>query len=61
MSAVTLNSHDLLGKYSIIKNHLSVLLSESKLAGRDLEYVQRCYDTTEELIQMVKDNTSPSV
>ena len=58
MAAVTLDSHDVLGKLSIIKNYLSVIrASVSSGEQVSLEYLDRVIVTNEELITTVKEKS----
>lgn len=57
MSAVSVDSHDVLGKLSIIKNYLSVIREENTLSEKDKQYLSRAYDATEQLISLVKEKT----
>ncbi|OGK53908.1 hypothetical protein A3B56_02095 [Candidatus Roizmanbacteria bacterium RIFCSPLOWO2_01_FULL_45_11] len=58
MAAVTLDSHDVLGKLSIIKNYLSVIrASVSSGEQASLEYLDRVIVTNEELITTVKEKS----
>ena len=58
MAAVTLDSHDVLGKLSIIKNYLAVIRSSAVSEEQiSLEYLDRVIATNEDLIQTVKERT----
>lgn len=52
---IQLNSHDALGKLSIVKNYLSVLQSDTTLTEAQKKYIGPAYQATEELITMIKD------
>lgn len=55
MAAVTVDSHDILGKLSIIKNYLAVIrASVASGEGASLEYLDRVIETNEEIIQDIK-------
>lgn len=55
MAAVTVDSHDILGKLSIIKNYLAVTrASVASGEGASLEYLDRVIETNEEIIQDIK-------
>lgn len=58
MSAVTLDSHDVLGKLSVVKNYLSVLLENTSLPDKDREYITRSFEANESLIALVKEKTA---
>jgi len=56
MSSITLDSHDLLGKLSIVKNYLSVVSGDT-LTVEQKKYIQQAAVTTEALIALVKEKT----
>jgi len=55
---ISVDSHDVLGKLSIIKNYLSVLLENSNLTEKEKEYIQHSFEANESLIQTIKEKTS---
>lgn len=59
MSIILISRHDYLGKLAIIKNYLSVVLSDNRLPSDIKEKVKTAYDTNDNLIQSIKD--SPAV
>ncbi|MBI4137616.1 hypothetical protein HY469_06150 [Candidatus Roizmanbacteria bacterium] len=52
---IQINSHDVLGKLSIVKNYLSVLQSDTGLTDNQKKYLGPAYQATEELITIIKD------
>lgn len=52
---VQLNSHDALGKLSIIKNYLSVLQSDETLSEDQKKLIIPAVSSTQELINQVKE------
>lgn len=59
MSQIVINSHNFLGKLSVIKNYLFVVLesiskdkTESHKKAKD--YLQKAYQANEELIALIK-------
>lgn len=52
MSQITLNSHDLLGKLTIIKNCLSMIID--RVGESEKKYCQTAFDTNQELIEEIK-------
>ncbi len=57
MSNISINSHDFLGKLSIIKNYLSVLAENNALAEHEKEYIRRAFEANESLITLIKEKT----
>ena len=54
MSPITLNSHDVLGKLTVIKNYVSVLLENQTFGEKEKEYLNRIMEATEDLITEIK-------
>lgn len=54
---ISVDSHDVLGKLSIVKNYLSVLLENKTLSEKDKEYIKRAIESNEFLISLVKEKT----
>ncbi|KKR71166.1 MAG: hypothetical protein UU81_C0049G0005 [Microgenomates group bacterium GW2011_GWC1_41_8] len=52
---IQINSHDALGKLSIVKNYLSVLQSDTSLTDSQKKYIGPAYQATEELIALIKE------
>ena len=52
---IQINSHDVLGKLSIIKNYLSVLRSDESLNEGQRKLIAPAYQSTQELIDQVKE------
>ncbi len=58
MSNISLSSHDLLGKLTILKNSLFMLnrkCENEKWESSDKEYLKNAAETVEKLIQEVKE------
>ena len=54
---IQINSHDALGKLSIVKNYLSVLQSDITLTDNQKKYIGPAYQATEELIAVIKEKS----
>jgi hypothetical protein len=54
MANITINSHDVLGKCSVIKNYIAVLLADASLSQQAKDYLDKAYSSNEEIIEMVK-------
>lgn len=54
MSKVVVDSHDLLGKLTIIKNCLSILMEDQKYPGNNNNYLQQALNSTQNLIDLIK-------
>lgn len=55
---ITVDSHDVLGKLSIIKNYLSVLLENPSIPEKEKEYAKRSFEANEFLIAYIKEKTA---
>lgn len=55
---ISVDSHDVLGKLSIVKNYLSVLMENPALAEKDKEYLKRSFEANESLITHIKEKTA---
>ena len=52
---IQLDSHDALGKLSVVKNYLSVLKQDQTLTDSQENLITPAYDAVQELIDMVKE------
>lgn len=55
---ISVDSHDILGKLSIIKNYLSVAMESGTLPEKEKEYLKRSFEANESLIAHIKEKTS---
>ena len=55
---ISVDSHDVLGKLSIIKNYLSVLMENPTLPEKEKEYAKRSFEANEALITHIKEKTA---
>ncbi len=51
---ISINSHDVLGKLSIIKNYISVLEAEENLSDSQKKLIAPVQKSTQELINYIK-------
>jgi hypothetical protein len=54
---IQLNSHDALGKLSIVKNYLSVLQSDETLSESQKKLITPALQSSQELIDQIKELT----
>ena len=56
MAIISVNSHDFLGKLTIIKNYLSLVLQEEKVRDDEklTESLGRAFKANQELIDLIK-------
>ena len=55
MSQVTISSHDFLGKLSVVKNYLSVVIADEKnMDSKHVEYLKNAFDANQSLIDAIK-------
>lgn len=54
MANITINSHDLLGKLSIIKCSLAMVIDPKIKIAEKNKYLTIAYQTNEELIKLIK-------
>lgn len=54
---ISVDSHDILGKLSVVKNYLSVAMESGTLPEKEKEYLQRAFDGNEALISHIKEKT----
>lgn len=55
MADITVNSHDVLGKLTVIKNHLAVVSEDDHLLSpQQREYVKRAMEANQQLIDQIK-------
>ena len=64
MNNITINSHDFLGKLSIIKNQLFLALeslsaspTQSNPADKVVDRLKKAYQANEEVIKMIKESS----
>lgn len=59
MSQITISSHDFLGKLSVIKNYLFVVITgEKNMDPKHLEYLKNAADANQSLIDEIKKQAS---
>ncbi|MBU4210012.1 hypothetical protein KKC08_05230 [Patescibacteria group bacterium] len=54
---IKVNSHDFLGKLSIIKNCLALILDDKKQSDKNSNLLQKAYDSNQDLINLIKNTT----
>lgn len=55
---ISVDSHDVLGKLSIVKNYLSVAMESGTLPEKEKEYLKRAFEGNEALITHIKEKTT---
>jgi hypothetical protein len=57
---ISVDSHDVLGKLSVVKNYISVAMESGTLPEKEKEYLKRAFEGNEALIAHIKEKTSKS-
>ncbi|MBU1129958.1 hypothetical protein KKE45_01410 [Patescibacteria group bacterium] len=55
---IKIDSHNFLGKLSIIKNCLALLLDDKKQPNKNSDLLQKAYDSNQDLINLIKTTTT---